>query len=256
MKLILVLFIFCSLQVYSQNSQHNLLKQFEKILYWADYDGTDAKINQYDSLERANQVFSANLLSYTLQQPSSITDALSAIRDKGLWIATSDDGLFRIYSWDDLTGGTMRYFKTIFQYKSNGKLYSKVIRNETSLEDLGDWYSDIYTFKNDSKTYYIAVRHGIYSSKDCYQGIKIFSIANGVLQHDVKLIKTKTGIRNELGFNFDFFSVVDRTERPVKLINYNEDEKTIGIPVVLENGKVTNKLIVYKFTGAYFEKKQ
>jgi hypothetical protein len=59
-----------------------------------------------------------------------------------------------------------------------------------------------------------------------------------------------------LGFSFDFFSVVDRAERPVKLIDYNAIEKTISIPVVWENGKVTSKLIVYKFTGEYFEKKQ
>ncbi len=256
MKSILALFVFCSFQVCAQHYQKDLLRQFEKISYWADYDGSDSKINQYDSLEHANKVFVAKLLSYTSQQPSSITDPLTALRDKGLQIATSGDGLFRIYSWDDQTGGTMRYFKTIFQYKSNGKLYSKVIRDETSQEELGDWYSDIYTLTNAAKTYYIAVRHGIYSSKDCYQGIKIFSMANGALQHDVKLIKTKTGIRNELGFNFDFFSVVDRTERPVKLIDYNANEKTIRIPVVWENGKVTNKHIVYQFTGEYFEKMQ
>jgi hypothetical protein len=255
MKLIPVLFLFFSIPVYGQHLQYDLLGQFEKISYWADYDGTDSRVNKYDSLERANQVFATKLLSYTSRQPSSITEALTTLRDKGLRLATSDDGLFRIYSWDDQSGGTMRYFKTIFQYKSGGKLYSELIRNETTQEELGDWYSDIYTFKNAGTTYYLAVKHAIYSSKDCYQGIKIFSIENATLQHQVKLIKTKTGIRNELGFNFDFFSVVDRNERPVKLIHYDPTEKTISIPVVWENGKVTGKLIVYKFTGEYFEKK-
>jgi hypothetical protein len=254
MKLIPVLFLLFSVPVYAQHSSSDLLRQFERISYWAEYDGSDSKVDKYDSLEHANQVFATKLLAYTSRQPSSITDTFTALRDKGLRIATSDDGLFRIYSWDDQGGGTMRYFKTIFQYKNDGKLYSKIIRVETSQEELGDWYSDIYTLKNAGKTYYLAVKHSIYSSKDCYQGIKIFSIVNGTLQHDVKLIKTKTGIRNELGFNFDFFSVVDRTERPVKLINYNTNEKAISIPIVWENGKVTSKLIIYKFTGEYFEK--
>lgn len=256
MKPILVLLFFYSVQVYGQHSQRDLLRQFEKISYWADYDVADSNIDKYDSLSHVNEVFASKLLAYTSRQPSSITDAFTALRDKGLTVATADDGLFRIYSWDDQSGGTMRYFKTIFQYKSGTKLYSKVIRDETSQEELGGWYSDIYTFKNAGKTYYIAVKHGIYSSKDCYQGIKIFSIENGVLIHDEKLIKTKTAIRNELGFNFDFFSVVDRPERPVKLIDYNANEKTISIPVVWKNGKVTSKLIIYKFTGEYFEKKQ
>jgi hypothetical protein len=256
MKPILVLFFLYSVQAYGQHSQNDLLRQFERISYWADYDYTDSKVDKYDSLSHANEAFAARLLAYTSRQPSSLTDTFTALRDKGLTVATADDGLFRIYSWDDQSGGTMRTFRTIFQYKSGAKLYSKIIRNETSQEALGDWYSDIYTLKNAGETFYIAVKHGIYSSKDCYQGIKIFSIKNGALQHDVKLIKTKTGIRNELGFSFDFFSVVDRAERPVKLIDYNAIEKTISIPVVWENGKVTSKLIVYKFTGEYFEKKQ
>ena len=256
MKPVLALLFFFSAQVYGQHSPNDLLRQFERISYWADYDGADSNVNKYDSLSHASDVFATKLLAYTSRQPSSLTDSFTALRDKGLTVATADDGLFRIYSWDDQSGGTMRYFKTIFQYKSGEKLYSKVIRDATSNEELGDWYSDIHTFKNAGKTYYIAVKHGIYSSKDCYQGMKIFSIENGALLHDVKLIKTKTGIRNELGFSFDFFSVVDHPERPVKLIDYNASEKTISIPIVWENGKVTSKLIVYKFTGEYFEKKQ
>lgn len=255
MKPVLIL-LFYSVQVYGQHSQNDLLRQFERISYWADYDVEDSKINTYDSLSHASEMFATQLLAYTSRQSSSLTDSFTALRDKGLTVATAVDGLFRIYSWDDQSGGTMRSFKTIFQYKSGGKLYSKIIRDETSNEELGDWYSDIHTFKNAGKTYYIAVKHGIYSSQDCYQGVKIFCVENNALLHDVKLIKTKTGLRNELGFSFDFFSVVDRPERPVKLIDYNASEKTISIPVVWENGKVTSKQIVYTFTGEYFEKKQ
>jgi len=253
--IIALIFSLYTAHVCGQYTRHDLLTKFDRISYWADYDNADSKINKYDSLSRANEVFKTELLVYTSQKPASITDALSELKSKGLTIATSEDGIFRIYSWDDRSGGTMRYFNTVFQYKSESKVFSKVIRDETSKEELGDWYSDIYILKNAGKTFYLAVKHGIYSSKDCYQAIKIFSIDSGVLNDDVKLIKTKTGIRNELGFDFDFFSVVDRPERPVKLITYNADEKTISLPVVWEGGKVTNKQIIYKFTGEYFEKK-
>ena len=73
------------------------------------------------------------------------------------------------------------------------------------------------------------------------------------LNDGVKLIKTKSGLNNTLGFNFDFFSVVDFKERPVILIKYNPALKSFSIPVVLENGEVTDKKIIYKFTGQYFE---
>jgi len=55
-------------------------------------------------------------------------------------------------------------------------------------------------------------------------------------------------------FEFDFFSVIDKSERPVKLIYYDKDKKTLRIPVVLDKGVVTNRFITYQFTGRYFEK--
>ncbi|HEV7622375.1 MAG TPA: hypothetical protein VGO09_11600 [Flavisolibacter sp.] len=148
----------------------------------------------------------------------------------------------------------MHYFENVYQYKTAGKVFSKLIPN-SSEGDPGYWYSDIHSLEKEGRSYYLAIRHAIYSTKDAYQGRKIFSIVNNSLDDTAKLIKTKTGIRNILGFGFDFFSVADRKERPVKLIDYNSTEKTITIPVVLANGKVTNKLIVYQFTGKYFERK-
>jgi hypothetical protein len=63
-------------------------------------------------------------------------------------------------------------------------------------------------------------------------------------------------LKNTLGFGFDFFSVVDRPDRPVQLIKYDGVKKTLTIPVVLEDGKVTGRTIVYQFTGQYFERKK
>ena len=59
---------------------------------------------------------------------------------------------------------------------------------------------------------------------------------------------------NIINVSFDFFSVVDRPERPVKLIKYDNTKKIIYIPVVYEDGKVTDKFIHYKFNGKFFEK--
>jgi hypothetical protein len=73
------------------------------------------------------------------------------------------------------------------------------------------------------------------------------------LNDTTKLIKTQKGLINEINVAYDVFSVVDRPERPIKLIKYDSDKKTIYIPVVYENGKVTNKFIVYQFNGQYFE---
>ena len=47
---------------------------------------------------------------------------------------------------------------------------------------------------------------------------------------------------------------MDKPERPVRLIKYDKIKKIIYIPIVLEDGKVTDRYIQYKFNGSYFEK--
>jgi len=47
---------------------------------------------------------------------------------------------------------------------------------------------------------------------------------------------------------------MDKPERPVHLIKYDKIKKIIYIPIVLEDGKVTDRYIQYKFNGSYFEK--
>jgi hypothetical protein len=73
------------------------------------------------------------------------------------------------------------------------------------------------------------------------------------------LIKTASGLTDSLGFSYNFFSVVERRERPVKLISFDKKTNTLKIPVVIEdkefsNGRVTNRFISYRFNGTYFVK--
>ena len=240
----------------SNSIEQTLLKQFKKITYWADYKGDTDNLDKYDSLEKANLDFRKLLLTYTSQNPSTLNFTFKELDKEGLSIATSGDGLFRIYSWDTYTGGTMHFFDNVYQYKANGKVFAKTIKESEDDGDPGYWYSTIYSLNSDGKTYYLGLRHGIYSTRDTYQGVKSFSISNNFLNAETKLIKTKTGVRNAFGFEFDFFSVVDQLERPVRLIKYDAATKTLSLPVVLEGGEVTDKRITYKFTGRYFESKK
>lgn len=236
--------------------EQKLLNQFRKITYWADYKSDADNLDKFDSLEQANAGFRKLLLQYTSQYPSTLTFDFKSLDKEGLSIVTSFDGLFRIYSWDTYTGGTMHVFDNVYQYKLNAKVFSKTIKESDDEGDPGYWYSTIYSLNEAGKTYYLGLRHAIYSTKDTYQGIKAFSFDNSSLNAGTKLIKTRTGLRNSLGFEFDFFSVKDQLERPVRLIKYNTATKTLSIPIVLEGGEVTEKNIIYQFTGHYFERKK
>lgn len=100
----------------------------------------------------------------------------------------------------------------------------------------------------------MAIGNQIFSSNDVGQLIKVFTIENNEINDNVKLIKTQSGFTNKIAGYFDFFTVMDKPERPVHLIKYDKIKKIIYIPIVLEDGKVTDRYIQYKFNGSYFEK--
>ena len=230
----------------------DLVTKYQRIDYWSKHS-SEENVARVDSLEKSNQAFQTALLRYTSSYPASLTSAFKALQAEGVTIASSGDGLLRIYSWDTQTGGTMHFFANVYQYKAGSTVYSTVLPASEE-GDPGVWYSKIYRLPYQEKPIYLAIEHAIFSSKDCYEGIKAFRITNRSLNDTVKIIRTKSGIKNVLGFAYNFFSVMDRKERPVELIAYNGAQKAIRIPVVSEDGTVTAKPLVYQFTGQYFER--
>lgn len=255
MKLLITIGLFLiGLTAIGQNEkliEQNLLRQLKKIAFWRDSNKVS---DVYDSLEKANDVFEQSLLRYTSHYPTTIGYTFKNLQKEGLTISISEDSLFKIYSWDTWTGGTMHFFENVFQYKAGEKVFSKVVKEPIYEQNKfsGNWYYQIFTVKASDKTYYLGCYDKTYSNKDSYQGVRAFAISNNLLNDSVKLIKTNTGIKNELGFDFDFFSVVDRSERPIKLITYDPKTQTFKIPVVTSDGKVTKKFIVYQLVRKYF----
>jgi hypothetical protein len=185
--------------------------------------------------------------------PASLQYKFKSLADSNACnIVTSSDGLFRIYSWNTWLGGSMRDFKNVFQYKKNDKVFTSVPYDNEG--DFGTDFTAVYPLAANNKTYYLAIAGGSLSSKDAYENISVYTITNDTLDDKVKLIKTKSGLNNSIHFEYDFFSVANRPERPIRLIQYDAAKKIIYIPMVLEDGKVTNKFIPYQFTGQYFEK--
>lgn len=254
--LIYIIIFFGASQVYAQSPQkieQELLIPFRQIQYWLSNTDTNHLTDKYDSIEQANTTFRNNLLAYTANARSTFAYDFKELEKEGLVIKTSEDGLFRIYSWDTWTGGSAHNFDVVYQYKADNKLVSK--RAGTYEEgDMGRWYSNIYELKVDNKTYYIGLYHEVHSTSVSYEGVKLFCIEGNNLNESVRLFKTTTGIKNELGFAYSFFSVADHPERPVKLIYYDKDDDQLHLAVVLEDGKVTNRFITYQFTGKYFER--
>lgn len=173
-----------------------------------------------------------------------------------IFIITSKDGNLRTYSWDASDGGTMHNFYVVYQYRGkDGKIH--VITPDEDDHSGGSFVSEIFALKTASGPIYLLVSNAILSTSLNTQSIKAMRINGSQLEKQAKVIRTKEGLTNTVGFEFDFFSVVDRPERPLKLFQFDEKRKEFRFPVVIESdkfiqGEVTNRFIKYRFNGKEF----
>ncbi len=178
---------------------------------------------------------------------------------KEMFIATSKDGKFRVYSWDLQTGGTMHDYDWVIQYVGNGGKPIAWSDNDGENEGGGAFYTDVFQVNSARGPLYLLVSTSIASSSLNGQTIRAARIVGDKFELNPKIFKTGSGVTDSIGFAYDFFTVVDRAERPVRLFTFNETRKEFQFPVVIEDeetpqGRVTNKFITYRFNGTHFVK--
>jgi hypothetical protein len=241
---VLVCCCFSGVNLFAQTPnaiENDLLKSFKKI----DAASQDNAV--------ANDEFGKKLYDYTSKYPATIAYPFNLLKKEQLDINTSDDGLFRIYSWDTEGGGTMHFFESVFQFRSGTKTIA-VLDTPKGDGDNRPNYTKLYTFKTNNITYYLAVYLTIGSTKDAGQGIQVFTIEPGKLIPDAKIIKTGSGLHSRLYYDYDFRSVVNIPYGSRPSIYFDAATQSIHIPLVEAGGKVTLRYIIYKFTGKDFEK--
>lgn len=176
--------------------------------------------------------------------------------DGKMFVATSADGKLRVYSWDLETGGTMHDFESVYQYRGkSGKVYTWTETRDD--ESAGTFCTQIFDVPSANGTIYLTNSTFIGSTSLAGQSIDVVRIDGEKLDTKAKLIRTGSGLKNSISIGYDFFSVVDHPERPVKLVYFNAAKKEFRFPVVIEDdktpqGRVTNKFITYRFNGKYF----
>ena len=203
--------------------------------------------NDFEKKETQSIEFSKKIKNFILENPKTLSYDFKKLKDR-LYIITSNDEKLRFYTWNTELGGTMPSFDQIIQYSSNGDV--KTIYNK---EQSGSPYfvSEIIKTSVNNQTYYLVISNGIFSTKDNTQTVQAFTIRNNKLIDSDKIFKTKNKTLNKIQINFDFFSVVDRPERPVRLIQFEKNK--LYIPIVNKEGVVSSKFLVYQLKNSYFQ---
>ena len=251
-RLNLLLFVFSILTVERSFAQTvNLAAQEDKFVKLYS-KVLSSEHSQYDSLEFYSNKFEEGFASFIKNNPGTANYPFKKLIDSFYcFIITSGDGNFRVYSWDTWMGGTMHFYRIIYQWKANGKVFTEIPKFEDN--NPGFFCSKIFTVNINDKPHYFTVTDGTYSTKDAMQAISCYRIDGNKLTDTIKVFKTKTKKLNDINVFYDFFSVVDRPERPIELITYDDKLKIIYIPVVDDKDQVTKKNILYQLKDRYFE---
>ena len=229
--------------------EKDLLKSFDKIQNWNNSNFITPNDTDQNSLDKANNLLERKLIYYGKKYPSIINQVFKKL---GGLSVSSDDGLFNIFSWDTYTGGTQHVFQTVVLYRSEKK--ASFLVDATSLSDnYTDAYDTLYTLTIGNKNYYLVTYYQILDLHARGEGIRIFSIDNGKLNSQAKIIKTKSGLTSKLYYQYDQ-TLTNADIMSEVTIAYDPKEKTITFPVINENGRQTDNVITYKFTGKYFER--
>ena len=252
----LLLLIFLRLPLAAQDSlviEDNLIRSFRRVIQLSENGDPD------DSLYIANDHFQSLLLQYTSNQPRTLNFNFSRLKLEGLSIKSSQDGNVRIYTWDSRTGGTMRFFRNVFQYKYAEKVLSKTFEDYSRTVDTHDGsYYGIDQVSDGRSVYYVTRSVSVGSSAVFYYSVKVFSIVNGSLIENAKIIKTKSGLVGEVGYEVDLVTMRKRLDYYPKFqdlsIKFDAKSKTFSFPLITEDGFLAEKMIRYRFDGKVFRR--
>jgi hypothetical protein len=230
-------------------SLHSQIKKYSS--YQSEYtDDSDEK------LAVANKAFRDRLLEVTAQHSSLLRYDFPVLSEE-IQIKTSADSALKVYTWDTETGGTMHFYDAVYQFRGVGGVFS--LSPDDELGDPDGFVTDVFDIVTKTGTVYLVNTTSRLSTSYNGQSVSAFRIDGNKLADGVKIFKTGSGTTNSISFGYDFFSVVDREERPVRLFEYDSKSKTLSFPVVIEDGetpqgRVTDKKIRYRFNGEYFVK--
>lgn len=236
--------------------EDELLTHLDKLEKASNYGGT----RDQDVLCIENKTIRNLLVKYG-RRADVLAYEFPRLKNK-IRITTSKDYKLRSFSWDTQRGGSMHDYITVFQFRDGrGKVRSWGAPYSEDISDYGagSFVHDIFQTDTLSGRLYLVVSTFIGSTSLASQSISTFRINGPKLDGSVKVLKTKAGITDSISFEYDFFSVVDRPERPIKLFIYDDKAKSFRFPVVIADdktpqGRVTDKFITYKFNGKYFVK--
>lgn len=233
--------------------EQGLREAFHRIDFWNAYSGDDSTINRYDSLVAANTQFQQLLMQLTAKFPATLQYDFPRLKDSGLIIVTSRDQKLRTYSWNSYTGGSMRIYERVFQYRSSSGVFAT---DQTGTDEHDDvaWIWKIVPFHAGTHTYYLFFDRAITCGVCRGEGVKVYSIGSRKIEGPLSLFKSDGQEDADLSVEFREFGRTNRSTSGHAIL-YDSLRHTFQVPSTDDiNGTLTDRYTTYKWTGSYFVK--
>lgn len=173
----------------------------------------------------------------------------------------SADGKLRIYSWDTMTGGTMRYYFSLLQYQDeNGNTHIVEANAEAAKDDT--WGDGNSGFADDIFTLDLGAHGSAYFLVEYHQGdnrSKAYSATlyrvNGSKLEELPWIIENDQDTASIGFDYD--AMQDPLPQTYPFMQYDTTSKTLSFPETLPgreelNAIMTDRRVQYRFDGERF----
>ena len=228
--------------LFSQNPDLQLAES-DLILEFQNYRNSDYDI-RYDSLRPKLRFRIENILS----NPKSYEYRFDSLSNY-IKILKSNDGKVRIFSWDELTGGTWHDMAVIVQFRNNDEINTQWIDSDIGEEPNG--LTDtiqfaLYDIQINEQPHYLSFGWGTYGSGHHHNSILIFSIENDSLKVCSNCIEK------------DYSTILSPRSNEINL-QYDETEKVISFNEFIYDDEVeyympTGKRVKLKLKNGKFKK--
>lgn len=217
-------------------SQHEreLIKLHDKMYEFVNRPG--------DSLNYYSKKFDMQFMALVKNNSQTLTYPFDLLKHQGIHIQTSADGKFRIYSWDNRTGGSWHQYSQIFQFESNKKIFTLTPDSKEDEGDSNGFCSGIITLNLQDKTVYLCTVNYIFSSVDRRQALYAYRIYPNGLIEALEIFEDDKGRHRKLYVDYNS----KHLSNALDIISWNKEKNTIYLPMTDEKGNVTKKHALYK----------
>lgn len=230
-----------------QKIENRLVYYFDKVNYFRFDSLGQLEVNSTDSIENYNYFLLmefVNALKLDERMEFQFRKLKSFMKILG-----SADKKLRVFSWNTMMGGTEEWYNAVLQYRTDSGCKIKYKNWRDSSQEYFSFpiYKDLFTFPTLRDTLYLAIYHYKMMNTLLAQGVCAFKVENGELYDDERIFNTGKRKMNSIDFEYN-----SNSTNTMNLILFDEKSKTIKVPVVTKEGKVTSKYLNYSWDGQFF----